>query len=39
MRNNIRALAPGAEADPNTDPSAVFDFAIVREVVAEQQRR
>src|SRR5579884_226777 len=34
MRDNIRALAPAAGADPNTDPSAVFDFSLAREARA-----
>jgi hypothetical protein len=39
MQDNIRALAPAAGADPNTDPGAVFDFSIVREILAERPRR
>jgi NitT/TauT family transport system substrate-binding protein len=39
QRENIRATATGANADPNTDPSAVFDFSMVRESNAERGRR
>jgi len=34
MQDNIRALAPAAGADPNTDPGAVFDFSVVHEILA-----
>lgn len=39
MQDNIRALAPAAGADPNTDPVAVFDFSLVRESLAERPGR
>jgi len=39
QRDNIRATATGANADPNTDPSAVFDFSMVRESNAERGRQ
>jgi NitT/TauT family transport system substrate-binding protein len=39
QRDNIRATAAGANADPTTDPSQVFDFSIMREANAERGRR
>jgi NitT/TauT family transport system substrate-binding protein len=40
MRDNIRSAAAAAtEADASTDPGAVFDFSLAREVVGEGQPR
>jgi NitT/TauT family transport system substrate-binding protein len=37
MRDNIRLAAAAApEADPSTDPGAVFDFSLVREIAGER---
>lgn len=38
QRQDIRAQAAQLSADPSTDPRQVYDFTVVREVVAEMKR-